>query len=166
VALPLRPPALAITADDADSRRVRSPVVVFLAVTILLGACAAGDRQRLQSEIDGLLPDGARRTRECNWASGFIENAPASLACSYFVEGDVRSVATVVRRKLGDRGYNVSLVRLPPGAPTKWLARGQNAEYLASVGLVSPGDPLNWQLNRLPVPPAEVGVHIHVIERG
>jgi Bacterial regulatory proteins, luxR family len=35
----------------------------------------------------------------------------------------------------------------------------------ASVGVVAPGDPLNWQLNRLPVPPGDVGIYVQVAER-
>ena len=156
---------LGITPARADSRRVRQRVICLFAVGVLLAGCSAGDKHRLQAEIDGLLPDGARRAGECNWASGFTENAPASLACSYFVEGDVRSVANVARTKLRSRGYKFSVVRLPTDAPTEWLVRGQHIDYYASVGVVAPGDPLNWQLNRLPVPPGDVGFYVQVAER-
>jgi hypothetical protein len=157
--------ALGITPARADSRRVRQRVICLVAVGVLLAGCSAGDKHRLQAEIDGLLPDGARRAGECNWASGFTENAPASLACSYFVEGDVRSVANVARTKLRARGYKFRVVRLPKDAPTEWLVRGQHIDYYASVGVVAPGDPLNWQLNRLPVPPGDVGFYVQVAER-
>jgi hypothetical protein len=49
-------------------------------------------------------------------------------------------------------------------APTQWLARGQHVDFYASVGVVAPGDPLNWRLNRLPVPPGDVGVYVQVAE--
>src|SRR5215211_3899541 len=139
--------------------------ISLFVVAVLVAACSAGDKQQLQSEIDSLLPEGARRASECNWASGFVENAPASLVCSYFVKGEISSLANVALRKLRSRGDKLSVVRLPTGAPTKWLVRGQSADYFASVGLIAPGHPLNWPLNRLPVPPGQVGVFVQVAER-
>jgi hypothetical protein len=139
--------------------------ILISTLTLFLGGCSEGDRQRLQAEMEGLVPNGASQTGECNWASGFIENAPASLACSYLANGNVGSVATVTRTKFRVRGYAVRVLPLPRTAPTKWLINGQQTDYYASVGLIAPGHPLDWQRNRLPVPPGKVGVYVQVAER-
>jgi hypothetical protein len=144
---------------------VRGHFTCLLALALLLGGCAADERHELQSEIDALLPDGARRATECNWASGFVEEAPASLICSYFGNGDVRANANTIRRKLRGQGFTFRLVHRRPDAPTQWLVAGHDNRYSTSVGLGAPGDPLDWQTNQLPVPSGQVGLHIAVSER-
>jgi hypothetical protein len=137
----------------------------LLVLTLLLGGCAADERHELQSEIDNLLPDRARPAMECNWASGFVEEAPASLICSYFANGDVRANANTIGRKLRGQGYTFRLVHRRPDAPTQWLVAGHDSRYSASVGLVASGDPLDWQTKQLPVPSGHVGLYIAVSER-
>jgi hypothetical protein len=144
---------------------MRRCAILLSTFTFFLGGCSGGDEARLQSEIDSLLPDGAKQTGECNWASGFIEDAAASLACSYLVNGELGSVATAARTKLRARGYALRVVHLPRDAPLEWLVSGQQRDYQASVGLVAPGHPLDWQRNWLPVPPGKVGVYVQVAER-
>ena len=132
---------------------------------VALVACAVDIQARMQGEIDGLLPEGARKSGECNWASGFVENAPASLACRYLLDGDLASVGRMMAERLHARGYAFQPAERASGAPTAWLVAGRNSDYFASIGLVAPGDPLDWQLNETPVPPATVGIFVHVTER-
>src|SRR5919108_6513133 len=72
---------------------------------VALVACAVDIQARMQGEIDGLLPEGARKSGECNWASGFVENAPASLACTYLLDGGLASVGRMMAERLHARGY-------------------------------------------------------------
>jgi hypothetical protein len=74
----------------------RLTVIVSAAVVFLVG-CAGTEQDRLQAEIDALRPDGATKHGECNLTSGFVENAPASLACRYLVDGRLEPVALPAR---------------------------------------------------------------------
>jgi len=143
----------------------RAVAATISALSLVLTGCAASDQGRLQAQIDALLPEGAEKSGDCNWASGFVENAPASLACRYIVEGQVAAVEAKLRKSLRANDYAVRSAALPQDAPTARLFSGQHDEFVASIGLVGPGDPLEWQLNETPVPPRKVGVFVQIAER-
>jgi hypothetical protein len=102
---------------------------------------------------------GSATGRAALWRSS------GGLSCRYFVRGDVPTGAKLAQNRLRDRGYSIQVVSLPPDAPTSWLVNGLQPERHVSVGLVSPGDPLNWQLGSLTVPSGYVGHYVRVSER-
>lgn len=140
-------------------------MLAVILLALVATGCAASDKDRLESEAARLVPKTAERQGECDWASGFVENAPAALSCRYFVRGDVPTWAKLAQDRLRDRGYSIQVVSLPPDAPTSWLANGLQPERHVSVGLVSPGHALDWQLGSLTVPSGYVGLYVRVSER-
>ena len=144
----------------------RALATVIAACSFALTGCSTTAEERLQRRIDALLPEQARQSGDCDWASGFVENAPASLTCRYLVDGQVKAVDAIVRENLRAQGYGLHSRARARGAPTVRLFSARREDYVASIGLVAPGDPLDWQLDTTPVPAGSVGIFVALTERG
>jgi hypothetical protein len=140
---------------------MRLLAVVVLALS--LTGCALDAEITLHSQIGRIVPDGAEQQGECDFGSGFVENAPASLRCRFLVDGDVGDAAATVQRNLRDLGLRAE--SKPGAGPSARLLYGLNEEYAVHLALIAERRYLFFQLLHSPVPVGKTGIDVTVSQR-
>jgi len=127
-------------------------------VALVAIGCAANAQPSLRHGISRIVPAGSKQQGTCDYASGFVEDAPPQLRCWFVVPGRMSSVTAEVERNLRTSAFAVSVRR--PGGPAARIVVGQNAKSATSVALIAPGRPLFFQLGKGRVAAAHVGIDI------
>jgi hypothetical protein len=140
---------------------MRSLAVALLALS--LTGCALDDELSLRREIGRIVPDGAEQQDECDFGSGFVENAPASLRCRFLVDGNVGDAAATVARNLRDTGLRAE--SKPGAGPSARLLYGLNEEYAVHLALIAERRYLFFQVRQSPVPVGMTGIDVTVSQR-
>lgn len=138
------------------SEGVKTPLLVLLA--LLLVGCAAGEEQRLRTQMGKLLPAGAEQQGECDYASGVVESANPSLRCRFLVRGRVDGITATIKRRMREAGMRVEV---KPGAgPSARLLFGTEEASVVHLALIAQGRFLFFQARRSPVPVGRTGIDI------
>jgi len=129
-----------------------------LTVALFATGCAANAQPSLRHDISRIVPAGSKQQGTCDYASGFVENAPPELRCWFVVRGRVPDVTAEIRRNLRGAGFSVSVRR--PGGPAARLVIGLNEKSAASVGVIESGRPLFFQLGTGRVAVGHAGIDV------
>jgi hypothetical protein len=129
-----------------------------LAVALLATGCAVDAQSSLRRDISRIVPAGSKQQGTCDYASGFVEDAPPQLRCWFVVPGRTSRVTAEVDRNLRASGFAVSVRR--PGGPAARIVVGQGDKSATTVALIAPGRPLFFQLGKGPIAAAHVGIDI------
>lgn len=124
----------------------------------LLVGCAVGDERGLRTQIGRFVPDGAEQQDECDYASGFVENANPRLRCWFLVRGRVDDVTAAIERSLRDAGMHVE-VKAGAG-PSARLLYGNEDASVVHLALIAERRLLFFQARRFPVPVGHTGIDI------
>jgi len=136
-------------------------LVVMLA--LLATGCAADAQPSLRREIARIVPAGSEQQGKCDYASGYVEDAPPELRCWFVVRGRVPDVAADIERNLRASGLRVS-ERPHDGAAAR-VVNGVNEKSAVSVGVISSGRPLFFRLGKDPVASGHAGIDISLARR-
>jgi hypothetical protein len=142
----------------------RYPVgLAVLTFALLTAGCAADAQPSLRHDISRIVPAGSKQQGECDYASGYVENAPPELRCRFVVRGTVPDVTAEIDRNLRAAGFRVSVRR--PGGPAARVVNGVSEKSAASIGVIAPGRPLFFQLGTGRVATGLAGIDVSLGRR-
>jgi hypothetical protein len=133
-------------------------LLALVLVALSAAGCGFGDEATLRDEMSRIVPADAEQQDECDYASGFVENAPPSLRCRFLADGRVPDVSATIARNLREAGLRVE--SRPGAGPSARLLYGRSDEYAAQLALIAERRFLFFQLRRSPVPVGETGVDV------
>ena len=136
---------------------------LVLTVAVLATGCAADAQSSLRRDIARIVPDASKQQEKCDYASGFVEDAPPELRCWFVTRGRVLEVTEGLERNLSASGLRVSVRR--PGGPAARVVSGLDEKSVVSVAVIGPGRPLFFQLGKGPVPAGHAGIDITLARR-
>lgn len=135
---------------------MKTPLLALLA--FLLVGCALGEERSMRTQIARLVPAGAEQQGECEYASGFVENANPSLRCWFLVRGPVDGVAATIEQRL--RGAGMRIEVKPGAGPSARLLSGNEEASIVHLALIAERRFLFFQARRSPVPVGRTGIDI------
>jgi hypothetical protein len=136
---------------------------VVLILALLMTGCAADAQPSLRHDIGRIVPAGSKQRGECDYASGYVEDAPPELRCWFVVRGRVPDVTAELQRNLRGAGFSVSVRR--PDGPAARVVNGVNEKSAAAVGVIAPGRPLFFQLGTGRVAVGHAGIDVSLARR-
>jgi hypothetical protein len=132
--------------------------VALLTVALLATGCAANAQPGLRHDISTIVPAGSKQHGKCDYASGYVEDAPPELRCWFVTRGRVPDVTTEITRNLRAAGFSVSVRR--PGGPAARVVIGANEKSTASIAVIASGRPLFFQLGTGRVAAGHAGIDV------
>jgi hypothetical protein len=136
---------------------------VVLLVALLATGCAAAAESSLRRNISQIVPAGSKQQGECDYASGYVEDAPPELRCWFVVRGHVPDITDEIQRNLRASGFSVTVRR--PDGPAARVVNGVNEKSAASVGVIAAGRPLFFQLGKGKVAKGHAGIDVSLARR-
>jgi hypothetical protein len=134
-----------------------------LTVALFATGCAANAQPSLGHDISRIVPAGSQQRGECDYASGYVEDAPPELRCWFVVRGRVPDITAELQRNLRAAGFSVSVRR--PDGPAARVVNGVNEKSAASVGVIASGRPLFFQLGAGRIAVGHAGIDVSLSRR-
>ncbi len=136
---------------------------LVLTLALLATGCAADAQPSLRREIARVVPAGSKQQGKCDYASGYVEDAPPELRCWFVVRGGVTDVTAEIEGNLRAAGFSVSVRR--PDGPAARVINGVNEKSGASIGVIAPGRPLFFALGTGRVAAGHAGIDVSLGRR-